>query len=114
VPEYGSLENAEGFRNLQEISAYYHVKDGEKYPAILLTTGINDPRVVPWEPGKMAARLQAATGSGKPVLLRVDYQGGHGGIGATRAQYEELLADQWSFLLWQFGVPGFQPAKSGD
>jgi hypothetical protein len=44
----------------------------------------------------------------------VDYQGGHGGIGATRAQYEELLADQWSFLLWQFGVPGFQPAKSGD
>jgi prolyl oligopeptidase len=111
VPEYGGLDTAEGFRNLREISAYYHVKDGERYPAVLLTTGWNDPRVVPWEPGKMAARLQAATGSGKPVLLRVDYQGGHGGFGATRSQREELAADQWSFLLWQFGAEGFQPGN---
>jgi prolyl oligopeptidase len=111
VPEYGGLDTAEGFRNLEEISAYYHVKDGEHYPAVLLTTGWNDPRVVPWEPGKMAARLQAATASGKPVLLRVDYQGGHGGFGATRSQMEELAADSWSFLLWQFGVEGFQPGK---
>lgn len=111
IPEYGGLDTAGGFRNLLEISAYYHVKDGVHYPAVLLTTGINDPRVVPWEPGKMAARLQAATASGKPVLLRVDYQGGHGGFGATRSQVEELNADQWSFLLWQFGVPEFQPTK---
>jgi prolyl oligopeptidase len=111
VPEYGGLDSAEGFRNLYEISAYYHVKDGVRYPAILLTTGINDPRVVPWEPGKMAARLQAATASGKPVLLRVDYQGGHGGFGATRSQVQEHNADEWSFLLWQFGVPEFQPEK---
>jgi prolyl oligopeptidase len=111
VPEYGGLDTAEGFQNLQEISAYYHVKDGVHYPAILLTTGMNDPRVVPWEPGKMAARLQAATGSGKPVLLRVEYQGGHGGIGGTRSQGQERLADQWSFLLWQFSVPEFQPPK---
>ena len=110
VPEYGGLDTPEGFANLQEISAYYHVHDGENYPAVLLTTGWNDPRVVPWEPGKMAARLAAATASGKPVLLRVDYQGGHGGWGATRSQMEELAADKWSFLLWQFGVAGFQPA----
>jgi prolyl oligopeptidase len=111
VPEYGGLDSAQGFQNLYEISAYYHVKDGTHYPAILLTTGMNDPRVVPWEPGKMAARLQAATAGGRPILLRVDYQGGHGGIGATKAQYQELIADQWSFLLWQFGVPEFQPPK---
>ena len=111
VPEYGGLETAEGFRNLHEISPYYHVKNGVKYPAILITTGINDPRVAPWEPGKMAARLQAATASGKPVLLRVDYQGGHGGFGATRSQFRELIGDQWSFLLWQFGIPEFQPMK---
>jgi len=110
VPEYGSLDNPAGFRNLYEDSAYYHVKDGVHYPAILLTTGMNDPRVVPWEPGKMAARLQAANGGGRPILLRVDYQGGHGGIGGTKEQVEQLLADQWSFLLWQFGVEGFQPA----
>jgi len=52
--------------------------------------------------------LQAATTSGKPVLLRVDYEAGHG-WGATKTQTEQLLADQWSFLLWQFGVAGFQP-----
>jgi prolyl oligopeptidase len=108
VPEYGGLNNKEGFQNLLEISAYYHVKDGVQYPGVLVTTGMRDPRVVPWEPGKMAARLQAATGSKRPVLLRVDYQGGHGTIGGTKAQAEELLADQYSFLLWQFGEAGFQ------
>jgi prolyl oligopeptidase len=58
----------------------------------------------------MTARLQAATSSGKPVLLRVDYGGGHGG-GSGRDGYRERLADSWSFLLWQFGVPEFQPPK---
>ncbi len=111
VPEYGDLKTKQGFQNLFEISAYYHVKDGVHYPAVMITAGMNDPRVVPWEPGKMAARLQAATASGKPVLLRIDYQGGHGNIGGTRAAAQELFADQWSFLLWQFGVPGYQPAK---
>jgi prolyl oligopeptidase len=111
VPEYGDLKTKQGFLNLFEISAYYHVKDGVHYPAVMITTGMNDPRVVPWEPGKMAARLQAATSSGKPVLLRIDYQGGHGNIGGTRAAAQELFADQWSFLLWQFGIPGYQPAK---
>jgi len=111
VPEYGDLRNKQGFQNLFEISAYYHVKDGVRYPAVMITTGMNDPRVIPWEPGKMAARLQAATGSGKPILLRVEYQGGHGTIGGTKAQAEELYADQWSFLLWQFGVPAYQPVK---
>ena len=109
APEYGDLKTEDGFQNLFEISAYYHVKDGVRYPGALITTGMNDPRVVPWEPGKMAARLQAATGSKRPVLLRVDYQGGHGTIGGTRTQAEELLADQYSFLLWQFGQQGFQP-----
>ena len=108
VPEYGGLNDEQGFKNLLEISAYYHVKDGVQYPAVLVTTGMRDPRVVPWEPGKMAARLQAATGSKRPVLLRVDYQGGHGTIGGTKAQAEELLADQYAFLLWQFGEAGFQ------
>lgn len=108
VTEYGGLNTEEGFRNLLEISAYYHVKDGGHYPAVLITTGMNDPRVVPWEPAKMAARLQTATGSKKPVLLRVDYEGGHGTIGGTKAQAEELLADQYSFMLWQFGEPDFQ------
>jgi prolyl oligopeptidase len=76
----------------------------------LLTTGMNDPRVDPWAPAKMTARLQAATSSGKPVLLRVDYGGGHGG-GSGENEAQQKQADEWSFLFWQFGVPGFQPDK---
>ena len=68
--------------------------------------GMNDPRVDPWLSGKMAAGLQAATTSGKPILLRVDYEGGHAGVGGTEQQYEEVLADIYSFLRWQLGGPG--------
>jgi prolyl oligopeptidase len=74
---------------------------------------MNDPRVVSWEPDKTAARLQAAAAGGRLVLLSVDYQGGHGGIGGAKTQGDELTADQWSFLLWQFGVLKFQPKLQG-
>jgi len=59
----------------------------------------------------MAARLEAATSSGKPVLLRVDFAGGHGSMGGTKQQVYEKLADEMSFLLWQLGVPDFQPRQ---
>jgi len=110
IPEFGTVKEPDGFKALYEMSPYHHVMDGTKYPAVMLTTGFNDPRVVSWEPGKMAARLQAATSSGKPILLRVDYDAGHG-IGSTKTQKEEELADEWSFALWQFAVAEFQPAK---
>jgi prolyl oligopeptidase len=105
--EFGTVKDETDFHNLLKISAYHRIKDKTAYPAVLLTTGINDPRVDPWQMAKMTARLQAATSSGKPVLLRVDYDGGHGGIGATKTQRDNLIADQWSFLLWQFGEPEF-------
>ncbi|MBV8673647.1 MAG: prolyl oligopeptidase family serine peptidase, partial [Acidobacteriaceae bacterium] len=109
IPEFGTVKTQEGFKGLYEMSAYTHVKDGTAYPAVMITTGFNDPRVASWQPGKLAARLQAATSSGKPVFLRVDYDAGHGGIGGTKSQKQEVLADIWSFELWQFGVAGFQP-----
>jgi prolyl oligopeptidase len=59
----------------------------------------------------MAARLQAANAGGRPVLLRVDYDAGHG-IGSTRTQRDELQADQLAFMLWQMGDPDFQPAAA--
>jgi len=108
IPEFGTVKTQWGFEDLYAMDAYLHVRDGAHYPAILLTTGWNDPRVASWEPGKMTARLQAATGSRKPILLRVDYVAGHG-MGSTKSQVEEEMADDWSFLLWQFGVAGFQP-----
>jgi prolyl oligopeptidase len=109
IPEFGSVKTKAGFEELYAMSAYAHVKDGTAYPAVLLMTGANDPRVDSWQVDKMAARLQAATSSGKPVLLRVNYAGGHQIIGGTEQETQSVYADQWSFVLWQFGMPGFQP-----
>ncbi len=108
IPEFGSVATREGFDALFGMSAYHGVKDGTRYPAVLLTTGLNDPRVDPWQAAKMAARLQAANPDGAPVLVRVEREGGHG-RGATRAQRDEELADIYAFLLWRFGDPAFQP-----
>jgi prolyl oligopeptidase len=107
-PEFGSPATEEGFRWLYDMDSYLHVQDGTAYPAVLFTTGINDRRVASWHPAKMTARLQAASSSGKPILLRVDYDLGHS-QGATKQQINDLLADSWSFMLWQTGDPAFQP-----
>ena len=107
VPEFGSVKTEAGFKALAAMDAFQHVKDGVAYPAVMLVTGINDPRVPPWEPAKMTARLQAATSSKRPILLRVDYDGGHGLLNASRGQADGLLADEFSFLLWQLGDPAF-------
>ena len=98
--EFGSVKTPEGFKALYAMDAYLHVKPGTPYPAVLLTTGATDPRVSPWQAAKMAARLQASTTSGKPILLRVDYDAGHG-LGSTKSQRDEELADEEAFLLWQ-------------
>jgi prolyl oligopeptidase len=104
VPEFGSAATPEGLAALGVISSYHLVKDATAYPAVLLTAGMNDRRVEPWQPGKMAARLQAASSSGKPVLLRVEFGGGHG-ESTTRRQREEELADIFSFLFAQMEEP---------
>ncbi|MEV2273404.1 prolyl oligopeptidase family serine peptidase [Nonomuraea africana] len=98
VPEFGSITTEEGLRALLIIDAYLRVRDGVPYPAVLLTTGLRDARVPPWQPAKLAARLQAATASGRPVLMRVEEHGGHG-AGSTRDQEHELLADVLAFIL---------------
>ena len=108
IPEFGTVKTEEGFNALLAMSPYHSVKDGVKYPAVLLTTGINDPRVDAWEAGKMAARLQAASTGGNPILLRIDYDAGHG-IGSTKKQAYEERADTFAFLFWQAGVKQFQP-----
>jgi prolyl oligopeptidase len=108
-PEWGAISEEAGYRALKLIDSYQAVKDGVAYPAVLLTTGVTDPRVGPFHVAKMTARLQAATSSGKPVLLRVDFDAGHG-MGSTRAQQDREAADTYAFLLWQTGVKAYQPA----
>jgi prolyl oligopeptidase len=107
VPEFGSAKTQSGFDALYVMDAYQHVVDGRKYPAVMAMTGINDPRVAPWQPAKFVARLQRASTSGRPVLLRVDYDAGHGLLAASRKQSIAMRTDGFSFLLWQCGSPLF-------
>jgi prolyl oligopeptidase len=108
IQEFGTVKKEDEFHGLLEMSSYDHVTDGTVYPAVMLAHGINDPRVEPWMPAKMCARLQAAQAGDRPILFRVDYGAGHG-IGSRKDQYQSLIADEWAFLLWQFGDPEFQP-----
>lgn len=108
IPEFGTIKDEQGFRNLYEMDGYFHVVDGTRYPAVLFTTGMNDPRVDPWQPSKAAARMQAA-GSPNPVLLRVEAAGGHG-VGSTRTQRDAEEADIHAFVFWRAGLPEWQPA----
>ncbi|MEW6704015.1 MAG: prolyl oligopeptidase family serine peptidase [Pseudomonadota bacterium] len=107
IPEFGTRANEAGFRALLEMSTYHHVKQGTAYPAVLLVHGANDPRVEPWMSTKTAARLMAATSSGKPVLMRLNYEAGHG-IGNTKSQIFDEVADIYAFALWQMGMPGYE------
>jgi len=108
--EYGSTKTEAGFRALLSVDATQHVVPGTAYPAVLLTSGFNDPRVAPWQPGKMAAHLQAATTSGRPVLFLVDFDAGHG-MGSSKSQRDRELADQLAFLYWQMGNRAYQPTN---
>jgi prolyl oligopeptidase len=108
VPEFGSTKDKAGFVALYQMDAQVHIKKGTPYPAMLVNAGMNDPRVSPVEMMKFVAAMQAATSSGRPVLLRVSYNEGHGLLGASTQQGEQLITDEFSFLLWQLGDPAFK------
>jgi prolyl oligopeptidase len=109
IPEFGTFKEEQGFRNLYAMDAYQHVRNDTHYPAFLLTTGLNDPRVEPWEPAKMAARLMEVPGHA-PVLLRVEDAAGHG-LGTTKSTRDAEDADITAFVFWRAGVPEWQPKK---
>jgi len=107
TPEFGTRTNEKECKALMEMDALYHVKPGVKYPAQLITTGFNDPRVSSWEPAKFAAAMQSSSASDNPVLLYVNYKGGHFG-GSTKSEQFDETAKEYAFLLWQCGDEGFQ------
>lgn len=109
IPEFGTVTTAAGFQNLLMMDSIQHVKPGVAYPAVMIATGLNDPRVSPWEPAKFAAALLAAK-SPNPVLLRIDEEAGHG-IGSTKSQTDALTADGIAFMFWRAGKTEWQPAK---
>ncbi len=108
IAEFGSVRTEAGFRALLAMSTYAAVRPGTAYPGLLFSHGEADALVPVWQSSKTAARFQAATTSGRPVLLRLDPQAGHGAA-RTRDQVFQERADWFSFLLWQMGEPDFQP-----
>jgi prolyl oligopeptidase len=103
VTEYGTVKDPVQFKALLGYSPYHHVADGTKYPSILLATGANDPRVEPWQSRKFCARLQAASGSDNPILLRTSDSSGHG-IGSSLDEVIALRTDIFLFLLHELGA----------
>jgi len=108
--EYGTVRDAVQFKALFDYSPLLRVKDGVAYPSVLFTTGAFDGRVAPWQSRKMTARLQAATSSQNPILLRTEAGAGHG-IGTSLAKQIEEEADTYAFLVDQLGIKGPVPAR---
>src|SRR5262249_61061490 len=99
----GHLADLAPFSFLYSYSPYQHVQPKTKYPAVLFTSGDADTRVPPEQARKMAARLQAATSSGFPVLLLYDNKAGHSG-GRPFSQIVDELSLKLSFLASQLGM----------
>ena len=109
TPEFGTVKDPVECQALFEMDGVQHVQKGIKYPAVMGVAGWNDPRVAPWEPGKFVAALQGATDSGKPVLMKVNYDNGH--FTEEKIVTFNNFAGQYAFLLWQTGHKDFQPVK---
>jgi prolyl oligopeptidase len=103
IPEYGSPDEPEQFAWLRAYSPYHHVRAGTAYPAVLLATAESDTRVDPMHARKMTARLQAASVSGRPVLLRLEARAGHG-AGKPLSKMLDELTDTWTFVFSEVGV----------
>jgi prolyl oligopeptidase len=103
IPEYGSPDEPDQFGWLRAYSPYHQVRDGVRYPAVLLATAESDTRVDPMHARKMAARLQAATASDHPVLLRLESRAGHG-AGKPLSKVLDELTDTWTFVFSEVGV----------
>ena len=103
VTEFGTVKERDQFQALFAYSPYHHVKDGTDYPAVLFLTGDNDGRVDPMNSRKMTARLQAATHSNLPVLLRTSSGSGHG-IGTALNERIAQDVDVFSFLFEELGM----------
>jgi prolyl oligopeptidase len=106
TPEFGTVNDPVECQALFEMDGVTHVRNGVKYPAVLGVAGWNDPRVPAWQTGKFVATLQAASTSGKPVLMKVNYDSGH--FTEEKMVTFKNFAGQTAFLLWQTGHKDFQ------
>ena len=105
--DYGSSDDAAGFKYLSAYSPLHTVKPGAKYPAVLVTTADHDDRVFPAHSFKYAAALQAAAAKDNPVMIRIETKAGHG-AGKPTAKVIEEAADKLAFAAHFLGMKGPQ------
>jgi len=103
VSEYGSADDPEQFPFIHAYSPYHHVTEGAHYPAVFFHAAASDSRVDPLHARKMAALLQHANGSANPILLRIEFEAGHG-AGKPIAKLVEAQSETWGFFAWQLGL----------
>ncbi len=96
--EYGDASKGAEFDAIRKLSPYENVRDGVRYPAVMVQTGLNDTRVPPWQARRFTARLQNATASGLPVILIHDLRSGHAG-GRSMSGSVEIATQEMEFLL---------------
>ena len=104
-PEWGNpIEDKAAFDLIRSYSPYDQVR-AQDYPPIMVTAGLNDPRVTYWEPAKWVARLRALKTDGNELVLKTNMGAGHGG---KSGRFESLreTAEEFAFILWQLGVEG--------
>ena len=102
-PEWGNpIEDREAFELIQSYSPYDNVR-AQAYPPLLVTAGLNDPRVTYWEPAKWVARLRELKTDANELLLKTNMGAGHGGK-SGRFQSLHETAEEFAFILWQMGV----------
>lgn len=104
VPEYGDVHDADQFKATLAYSPLQNITSCTRFPAVLMTTGVNDPRVAPWQSRKFAATLQSACRTGMPILLLTRMHAGHG-IGAPFSQRVGDAAITLTFFAQELGLP---------
>jgi oligopeptidase B len=102
-PEWGNpIEDAAAYDLIASYSPYDNVT-AQPYPPMLVTAGLNDPRVTYWEPAKWVARLRATKTDDNLLLLKTNMEAGHGGKSGRWESLRET-AEEFAFILWQLGV----------
>lgn len=102
--EFGNPQEPEYYRYMKSYAPYENVA-AQEYPAILVTAGLNDPRVSYWEPAKWTAKLRAMKTDTRPLLLKTNLDAGHFGA-SGRYEYLKEIAFNYAFLLSVLGVEG--------
>lgn len=102
-PEWGNpIEDKAAFELIRSYSPYDNVR-AQAYPPLLVTAGLNDPRVTYWEPAKWVARLREMKTDGNELLLKTNMGAGHGGKSGRFESLKET-AEEFAFILWQMGI----------